>query len=196
MATIGIDVTALSTPASGGIGTSQYRTMRALAEIESAHRFVMYAAKPPVIPFSDTPLDLPWELRLGEGPMTRSNILWMQTGINRLLVADSVEAFWSPRHLLPFRARGVATIATVQDLWHRHFPEQQPLLNRTFNSMLIERIIKTADRIVTTSQATADDVVKFSHADVGHIDVVPLGVDTSEFAPAAPARVAARRAIR
>ena len=183
MATIGIDVTALSTPSSGGIGTSQYHTMRALAELATPNRFVMYSAKPPVVPFSSVPLDLPWDLRLGHGPTTRSNIVWMQTGVNRLLAADGVDVFWSPRHLLPFRAPGVAKVASVQDFWHRYHPEQQPLVNRTANSVLIDRVIKSADRVVTTSVATADDVVRFYSIDRDRVDVVPLGVDTAQFAP-------------
>jgi glycosyltransferase involved in cell wall biosynthesis len=184
MATIGIDVTGLSHSSSGGIGTSQYRTMGALAELDSRHRFVMYAATPPVIPFTDSPLDLPWELRVGTGPTTRSNIVWMQTGANRLLAEDHVDVFWSPRHLLPFRAKQLATVASVQDFWHLYHPEQQPLQNRLANTFLIDRIIKSADRVVTTSEATAVDAVRFYDIDRARIDVVPLGVDTAQFAPA------------
>jgi glycosyltransferase involved in cell wall biosynthesis len=189
MATIGIDVTALSNPSSGGIGTSQYRTMRALAEIAPEHRFIMYAATPPVIPFSAEPLDLPWELRLGKGATTASNIVWMQTGVNHLIAADKLDVFWSPRHLLPFRA-DCAKVASVQDFWHRYHPEQQPLLNRAANSFLIDRVIKTADRVVTTSVATADDVVRFYSIPREFVDVVPLGVDGAEFSPAPAASVA------
>ncbi len=183
MVTIGIDVTALSTPASGGIGTSQYRTMRALAELGTDHRFVMYAAKPPVIPFTDEPLDLDWELRLGSGPTTRSNIVWMQTGVNRLLAEDGVEVFWSPRHLLPFRAKGVRTVATIQDFWHHYYPEQQPPLNRAANKRLIARVVERADRIVTTSTATAEDALRFHRITRDRIDVVPLAVDGAVFHP-------------
>jgi glycosyltransferase involved in cell wall biosynthesis len=181
MATIGIDVTALSTSASGGIGTSQYRTMRALEALGTGHRFIMYAAKPPVIPFSDSPLDIGWPLRLGEGPTTRSNVVWMQTGINRLLRADEVDLFWSPRHLLPFHARDIARVATVQDFWHLHAPGQQPLLNRMANRYLIGRILKVADQVVTTSQATADDAIVHYRVPADRITVVPLGVDEHTF---------------
>lgn len=194
MATIGIDVTALYTPASGGIGTSQYQTLRALSELDTPHRFVMYAAKPPVVPFSDEPLDVPFELRLGSGFTARSNILWMQTGVNRLLAADDVDLVWSPRHLLPFRARSVARVATIQDLWHAHFPGQQPPINRALNRALIGRILKVADHIVTTSQATAADVVSIYQVGPDRMTVVPLGVDTSVFRPASPARVEELRA--
>lgn len=186
MATIGIDVTALSTAASGGIGTSQYQTMRAIAELSCDHRFILYAAEPPLIPFSQTPLDLPWELRLGTGPTTRSNILWMQTGVNHLLARDNVDLFWSPRHLLPLRATGFAKVATIQDFWHRYFPKQQPLLNRTLNRELIGRVIAQSDRVVTTSQATADDVMRFHSVPASRIDVVALGVDATEFRPSTP----------
>ncbi|MGB4593713.1 MAG: glycosyltransferase family 1 protein [Coriobacteriia bacterium] len=194
MATIGIDVTALYTPASGGIGTSQYQTLRALSELDTPHRFVMYAAKPPVVPFSDEPLDVPFELRLGSGFTARSNILWMQTGVNRLLAADGVDLVWGPRHLLPFRARSVARVATIHDLWHAHFPGQQPPINRALNRALIGRILKVADHIVTMSQATADDVVSIYQVAPDRMTVVPLGVDTSVFRPASPARVEELRA--
>jgi len=186
MATIGIDVTALSTPASGGIGTSQYQTMLALAALDTPHRFIMYAAQPPLVPFTDRPLDVDWPLRLGRGITARSNILWMQTGANRLLAEDRIDLVWSPRHLLPLRARSVAKVATIQDFWHLHYPEQQPLVNRTLNAHLIGRILRDADHIVTTSQATADDAFAHYHVAPERLTVVPLGVDASAF-KAAPA---------
>lgn len=181
MATIGIDVTALTTSASGGIGASQWATMRALARAGSEHRFVMFSTRNPVVPFTDQPLYLKWPVRLGSGLAARSNIVWMQTGINRLLKRDSIDLFWSPRHLLPFRARGVATVATIQDFWHLHHPEQQPFINRTLNQLLISRILKRADHIVTTSQATADDAIGHYGISSERVTVVPLGVDPKVF---------------
>ena len=189
MAIIGIDATALSTPSSGGIGTSLYETIRALAELETSHRFILYAAKPPVVPFSSEPLDVGWPVRLGTGLTTRSNILWMQTGVNRLLEDDGVEVFWSPRHLLPFRTRGVAKVATIQDFWDRLYPEQQPLANRLTTRALTDRIARDADVIVTLSAATALDVERFCGTPRDRVRVVPVGVDTSVFSPARAAAV-------
>lgn len=183
MATIGIDVTALATSASGGIGASQWATMRALARAGSDHRFIMYSTATPLVPFTDKPLFLKWPVRLGSGLSARSNIVWMQTGVNRLLARDGVDLFWSPRHLLPFRARGVATVATVQDFWHLHFPEQQPPVNRTLNRLLIGRILKHADHIVTTSQAVAEDAFGHYSLPRSRLTVVPLGVDPAVFRP-------------
>mgnify|MGYP001029075871 FL=1 len=183
MATIGIDVTALATSASGGIGASQWATMRALARAGSDHRFIMYSTATPLVPFTDKPLFLKWPVRIGTGLTTRSNIVWMQTGVNRMLAADEVDLFWSPRHLLPFRARGVATVATVQDFWHLHFPEQQPPVNRALNRLLIGRIMKRADHIVTTSQAVADDASGHYTIPRSRLTVVPLGVDPTVFRP-------------
>lgn len=189
MATIGIDVTALATASSGGIGTSQYAIMRALDALGSEHRFIMYAASTPVVPFSGQPLDLEWPLRLGSGLAARSNIVWMQTGVNRLLAEDSVDVFWSPRHVLPFRAHAIATVATIQDFWHLHFPEQQPFLNRTANRVLIKRIARRADHLVATSACAADDATGFYGVSRDSVTVVPLGVDSTVFKTAAPGAV-------
>jgi glycosyltransferase involved in cell wall biosynthesis len=181
---IGIDATALSSPTPGGIGTSQYETMRALAALDTPHTFILYAARPPVVPFSGEKLDLGWPVRLGTGPSTRSNILWMQTGVNRLLAEDGVEVFWSPRHLLPLRARGIAKVATIQDFWDRYHPEHQPLANRLVTRMLTDRIAREAEIVVTLSEATARDVERFCGTPRERIRVVPAGVDSSVFAPA------------
>ena len=183
MATVGIDVTALSTPASGGMGTSQYHTMRALAELDAPHRYVMYATTPPVVPFSQRPLDLPWPLRLGAGLSAKSNIVWMQTGVNRRLAEDRIDVFWGPRHLLPLRARGIARVATVHDFWHRYHPEQQPWPNRAANRFLIARVIARADVVVTPSAATARDAERFHGLTSGSVRVVPWGVDAAVFRP-------------
>lgn len=184
MATIGIDATALSTCACGGIGTSQYQTMRALVEMDTSHRFILYAVSPPLVPFSQSPLDLPWPVRLGAGLGARSNILWMQTGVNSLLAEDRVEVFWGPRHLLPFLARGVGKVATIHDFCHRHHPRQQPLLNRGANRMLIAGVAKRADVVVTPSAATARDAARFGHVAPGKVHIVPWGVDPARFRPA------------
>jgi glycosyltransferase involved in cell wall biosynthesis len=186
---IGIDATALSNPAPGGIGTSLYETMRALAALETPHGFFLYAAAPPVVPFSFEPIDIGWPVRLGVGPTTRSNILWMQTGINRLLREDGIEVFWSPRHLLPFRARGVAKVATVQDFWDRYHPEQQPMANRLATRALTDRIARDADVVVTLSEATARDLERLYGTPREQVRVVPAGVDTAVFAPAPSAVV-------
>jgi len=191
MALIGIDATALATPACGGIGVSQYQTMRALAELETPHRFVLYAARPPVVPFSGRPLELPWPVRLGSGALTRSNVLWMQTAVNGILAADRVDVFWGPRHLLPFRARGIGTVATVHDFWHRHHPEQQPWPNRLANRVLIANVVARADVVVTPSAATAADVARFGRVAEGRVRVVPWGVDAAVFRPLAAAPLAA-----
>lgn len=181
MATIGIDVTALSTPDSGGMGTAQYRTMRALSDLDSSHCFVMYAATPPVVPFSRRPLDLPWLLRLGGGLSARSNIVWMQTGVNRLLVDDGIDVFWGPRHLLPLRARGLGKVATVHDFWDRYYPRQQPWRDRMANRFLIARVVRHADVVVAPSATTARDAERLCGLASGSARVVPWGVDPAVF---------------
>jgi glycosyltransferase involved in cell wall biosynthesis len=181
MATIGIDATALSTSACGGIGTAQYQTMQALARLDTQHRFVLYAATPPVIPFTRRPLDLPWPVRLGSGPLTRSNIVWMQTGVNRLLANDGVELFWGPRHLLPFRAQGLRNVATLHDFIHRYYPEEQAWPNRLANRLLIARSATRADVVVTPSASLAAEAAHFLAVDRARVRVVPWGVDSEVF---------------
>lgn len=183
MARIGIDATALCAPSPGGIGTSQYETMRALEGLGTPHRFVLYATRPPLVPFSRRPLDLPWPVRLGSGPAAGSSILWMQTGVYLQLSEDRVDVFWGPRHLLPLARRGPAMVATIHDLWGRHYPAQQFWPYRTATRVLTDLVMARADVLVAPSASCARDVERFARRESGSVRVVPWGVDPERFRP-------------
>jgi glycosyltransferase involved in cell wall biosynthesis len=188
---VGIDVSALGMPSCGGIGTSLYQTLRALAELDLSDDIILYSGRSPVIPFSEKPLDLPWPVHRGSGVLARSNIVWMQSAVNRLLREDRVRVFWGPRHLLPFRAPPVASVATVHDFWARRYPGQQAWLNRTVTRVLTDRVLRQASIVVAPSMACAREAEQFGGLAPGSVRVVPWGVDTAVFRPSAPAAISA-----
>ena len=188
---LGVDITPLQTASSGGIGTSTYETLEALAGIPGIE-IVLYGTAPPLIPFSARPLDLDLPVRLGSGGLARSNIFWLRYGVSSLLARDGIDVFWGTRQVLPALPSKAALVATLYDFWHVHHPQQQPLLNRTLNRYSIATTMKRGDVFSAISFATAQDARRLFPQAAHRVEVNLLGVDTKVFAPAPPRQVETR----
>ncbi|HWV86403.1 MAG TPA: glycosyltransferase family 1 protein [Capillimicrobium sp.] len=78
-------------------------------------------------------------------------------------------------------------VVTVNDLIHRFFPDTHGGVKARGMALLVPLAIRRADRVITISAATADDLVRELGTPRGKIDVVPLGVGTTAGRAVAPA---------
>lgn len=90
-------------------------------------------------------------------------------------------------HLMP-PTRGVARVLTVCDLRQYRLPELYPHSKSDY----VERAIDLADRILTISEASRQDVVELMRVPITRIDVSPLAV-TGDFRPASDEQVSQTR---
>jgi glycosyltransferase involved in cell wall biosynthesis len=188
---VGIDITPLQGPFPGGIGTSLHSILSEFAAMDTGHRFALYGTRPPVVPFSGETFDPGWPLRLGTGPLSRSNILWLRYGAASMLAESGIDVFWGARQVVPSRPGRCATVVTVHDFWDRFYPGQQPLVNRLLNRWTIDTSVRDADVITPISHATAADLERLYRVAGERVDVVQLGVDTAMFVARPPAESAA-----
>jgi len=78
-------------------------------------------------------------------------------------------------------------VVTVNDLIHRFYPDTHGGLKARGMAFLVPAAIRRADRVITISAATADDLVRELGTPREKIDVVPLGVGTTVREAVAPA---------
>ncbi len=83
-------------------------------------------------------------------------------------------------------------IAVIHDLNFEHFPENLPFRNRVYYKYFFKRFAKKADRIVTVSNYTKQDVIKSYHVPAEKIEVMPLGAKPI-FQPIAAADILSTR---
>ncbi len=84
-------------------------------------------------------------------------------------------------------------VVTIHDLIYRFYPDTHGGLKARGMALLVPLAVRRAHRIMTVSQATADDVVRELGVDRGKIDVVPSGVgQTSRATPEPEAALRAR----
>ena len=119
-------------------------------------------------------------------------VIWQQLRLPRRLSRGDVDLLWSPLITLPLRCP-VRSVATVHDLTTLLMPENHRWKVRWSILPFLRPSLEQADRLVTISQATADDIAFHCPQAAAKVRVVYPGIDP-EFRPGTPDEIAATRA--
>lgn len=88
---------------------------------------------------------------------------------------EKPDVYWGPAHRLPLiLPKNVGSVVTVHDLCWRRAPETMRTAGRLLDSMLMGRSVDRADRVITVSQSTADDIVSVWPKAKDKIRITPL----------------------
>ena len=85
-------------------------------------------------------------------------------------------------YVIPFGVKG-KKVVTIHDLAFREFPETIRRRTMIMLKRNLKRSIKRADAIVTDSEFTKQEIIKYYGVSPEEIYVVPCGVDTEKFYP-------------
>jgi glycosyltransferase involved in cell wall biosynthesis len=118
-------------------------------------------------------------------------VVWQQIRLPRRLARGDVDLLWSPLITLPARCP-VPAVATVHDLTTLLMPEVHTWKVRWSLLPFLRPSLERARRLVTISQATADDVAFHFPQCAEKVRVVYPGIDP-EFRPALPGEIAETR---
>jgi alpha-1,3-rhamnosyl/mannosyltransferase len=197
---VALDGQPLLTPLAG-VGHYTRQLIHALARVGPSHHYYVVAPRPlraltrrrvPLVEFPEPnvePLIPGWwatmrarvERRLGRNPeMSRG--------------ADPPgDVFHATNHIFPFRLRTARTVLTIHDLTLLLFPEWHPADRLAMMGRALAPSAARADRIVTPSQFTRNDLLELLPVAPERVEVIPEGVDRM-FTPQPEADVATRLA--
>ncbi len=119
-------------------------------------------------------LGLPGGRKLG-------NLVFEQILLPKALVEDRCDLLWSPAFVLPVR-KTTRQVVTMHDVIPLIFAEQESRMRRLVYHRLLAVNAARADRILTVSRSSADDLVEHLGIDRGKIKVIPNGLE-SGFSP-------------
>ncbi len=111
--------------------------------------------------------------------------LWENTYLPRSLKSRGIDVFHGPAFMIPLYKRDLKTVATIHDIVAYILPRTIPMKYSLYMKALIGQVVKRADRIISVSESTKRDLVRWLGAPEGKITVVPQGVG-KEFHPALP----------
>ena len=138
-------------------------------KIDSKNSYFIYLKEPPLN-------DLPKERAGWQYKVVGPKKFWTQLGLPLKLFGqkEKLDVFYSPSHYAP-RFSPMPTIVSIMDLWHHRRPEQfdKKDLYRLLNWEKYS--VKNSSRIVTISEFTKSEIIKFYNYTAKRITVAYPG---------------------
>lgn len=163
-----------------GIGWFTFETLRRITNAHPEHDFYFFFDRPydREFVFSDNvyPVVLTPKAR---HPL--AFVYWFEVAVHNALKQIGCDIFLSPDGYLSLRTK-VPTLAVIHDLNFEHYPADLPLHIRIFYRTMFPRYARKADRLVTVSEFSKNDICEQYGISPAKIDVTYNGVNEA-FSP-------------
>jgi len=168
---IGIDANEANQKNRVGIGQFAFNVVKELEKIDQQNSYLVYLKEPPR---DDLPEErVGWRYKVF-GPSK----LWTQVSLPFKLFTqrEKLKVFYSPSHYAP-RLSPFPTVISIMDLWHHHQPEQFAKKDLYQLKRWEEYSVRNANRIITISKFSKQEIIKFYQYPKDKITVAYPGYD-------------------
>lgn len=153
---IGINARNLSSEVTG-IGRYVIELSRQLAL--KGHEVFLYLPAKPTVSLPEWPGVV---VRSGNYTGGIQRLVWGEVVLPRLAKEDGVDIFWGPAHRLPcFLDRRIPRVVTIHDLVWIHVPSTMRFRTWLAECMLMKSALRSANRIIADSYATATTIKSY-----------------------------------
>lgn len=159
------------------VGITRYSHELLSRLVHSPHQWFLYFHQPPL---HSLPELSNVHIRYADTVLRGFGTVYAQTVFAGWARRDRVDVFWSPRHHLPLiLSPRIKTLLTVHDLVWKNYPETMAPMGRLLESFLMPRSIAKAHKVITVSQAIADELVEHFPNCSDELEVIYSGLTMS-----------------
>ncbi len=177
---IGIDVGILREE-KRGVGHYLFNLLEEFSRLSSDDDIYLYSPRPILYNFKK---NRNWHSRIGTIPLPGT--FWLQTQCKNYIKKDNVEIFFGPSHVLPLNlSNTIRKVLVVHDLVAILYPDTMTNYNRFIHNIFFAKSLKSADSIITMSEATKQSIIEKFGINENRINVIYEGVSKS-FRPYQP----------
>jgi glycosyltransferase involved in cell wall biosynthesis len=158
-----------------GIGWYSYEVLKRIVIAHPEHQFLFLFDRPFDEEFifarNIVPLVLP--------PPARHPVLWhiwFQIMVPWVLRRYKADVFFSPDGFVPLYAK-VKTVAVIHDINFERYPEFVPFLTSWYYRRFFPKFAAKSSIIITVSEFSKNEIIKFYHIDEDKISVIYNGVN-------------------
>lgn len=183
---IGVDAYYLYAKNNTGVGTFNLNIICELAKIDKKNRYYLYT--PGVFHaerVNEITRNANFHIAEVGGWFFKSRRLWLQgLGLRRRVIQDGIDLFWSVGEYVPLLLpEKIKCVTGVYDMVYKLFPETQTLFNKLFYKTLFPLGVKRSDAILTISEDSKRDIVKYLKVDPKKIHAIIIGINVGKFTP-------------
>ena len=169
---IGIDASRAFGEKRTGTEEYSYQLIKNFAMMDiSRHQVFLYTKGNPLIDF-----DLPDNFQL---KIISTNRLWTQIGLASEMMMNKPDILFVPSYAVP-QIHPTKTVVTIHGLEYRFCPECYSLKERLILELNTRFSIKLANKIITPSENTKKDLIKFYKVDPDKIKVIYHGAGSQK----------------
>ncbi|OGY90698.1 MAG: hypothetical protein A2677_03190 [Candidatus Komeilibacteria bacterium RIFCSPHIGHO2_01_FULL_52_14] len=165
---LGIDATRANKPQKTGVEWYSYYLIRALAAEPSQHTIRLYFNSPPEPGLKN--LGPHVEYRVLHWPF---KYLWTQARLSWEMLINPPDLLFIPAQIIPV-LHPTKTVTTIHDVAYKPYPESYRWRSR-FYLDFAARLAKRLPLILTVSEFSKKEIVKYYGIPESHISVIPLG---------------------
>lgn len=178
----------LMSGAKTGIGNYMHNLLKALAKVDTTNSYKIFTAAQGEIQDCFAGNQLPIAVKLpGKGSWAR--ILWEQTMLPHQMDAHQIDLMHFADYALPVLYKTRPWIISVHDLAYRIYPETFSRGKLWTKLALVKPSLHKAAKIITGSENTKQDIMKFYGIPPEQIAVTTYGVDLERFNPLSVSQV-------
>lgn len=158
-----------------GIGWFSYQVLRRMVSKHPEHEFIFLFDRPFHPDFIFTDKVKPVVI----GPPSRHPFLWymwFEYSVKRALLKHKAEVFFSPDGYMPL-GLDIPTVTAIHDINFEHYPKQLTYWSRKYYRYFFPRFARQADRIVSVSEFSKQDICAQYGVNAEKIDVAYNGVN-------------------
>jgi|GEM_PF-519641 len=175
-AKIGIEARSVITEKRSGIGNYTYEIIKYINDHPDGNEYYLYSNKPLVFDFKLKPHMHERIEKSSHGAM------WYIYRSPKLLWRDEIDIFFGPNFMLPEKnefTKNIKTIVTIHDLAILRFKHAGKFRTKVLVNIYGRIAAKTADKILTVSDASKSDIVNFFHVSKNKIETTYLAAPSA-----------------
>lgn len=171
MAILGIDASRANKPRKSGTEVYAWELIRNLQKFVPPEAEVLLYTEGK-LEKSLVPAAPPWKERRLPWPPKK---FWTLGRLSWEMWRRPPDVLWIPTHTIPFFAP--RTVVTIHDVGFLARPEFYKLSDRIYHLFSTRRIVKNATAIITVSEFSKKEIIKYCRVSEDMISVIPLAAD-------------------
>lgn len=174
---IAININELTLKQNTGVKTYTREIVEALGKVDKENEYILYAnCRNEALPRSSGFKYKNFKLKAVKSQLP----FWTYTKLPQEIKNDQPAVLFMPIQATPFfrKPKNIKIVVTVHDLAFLLFPKHFTFKDRFLLNFHTKRAVQMADVIITPSEATKKDIIKFYEINEDKIKVVYHGVET------------------